>query len=73
MSHRSLCVVPIAGSVVTTGKLTVVSFPFKVIITSAFEISLRTAFAAADQEQHEKDQKKYTTSDRAADDVLLIV
>ena len=61
----------IAGSVVAAGKLTVAGLPLT--ITSAFEVFLSTAFAATDQEQHEKNQKKYTTSDRAADDVLLIV
>jgi len=50
-----------------------VGFPLRVIIT-AFEIPLGTAFAAAaDQEQCEKDQNKYTTSECAADDVLLLV
>lgn len=66
-----LPVVPVVGSMGAAGKLTMSGLSFKVAITRAFEIPLSTAFAAAEQEQREKDQGQYTTSDCATDDVLV--
>jgi len=44
-----------------------------VTIAGVFKIPPSTAFATADQEQGEKDQKQYATPDRATDDVLPVV
>jgi len=57
---------------VAAGELTVPRLSFGVTTTRTLEVPLRTAFAAAEQEQREKDQDQYTTSNRTTNDVLLV-
>ena len=69
--HLRLSVL-VTDSVVTAGELTVSGFSFRMATTRTFDILLSAAFAAADQEQHKKDQDHYTTSDSTTNDVLLV-
>jgi hypothetical protein len=57
---------------VAAGELTISGLSFGMTTTRTLEIPLCTALAAAEQEECEKDQDQYTTSNRTTNDVLLI-
>jgi len=72
--HLRLLIVLVATPMATAGKLTVFWLSFRVTVTRALDVLLLgTAFAAAEQEQYEKDQKQHATSNCTTDDVLLVV
>jgi len=67
-----LTIIPVADSMVAAGELTVSEFSFRMATARTLEISLGTAFAAAEQEQRKKDKDQYTTSNCATNDVLPV-